>query len=750
MRETARLFYFIKPSRQSCVAFIVLLLAASMTMSTYSAEAQVADDQSESLFGCSVFGKDTVHCDLLPNKLESTSMDGTTKKVYAVTRADNEIPFAGGVNGGQALQFRAYFGEFVNVTNTDAIDPAQFSVSFWIKKDLEFPNYGHVISHVNAARNSGWAFDTYNTTSQSIRFEVFNSDGQMFSSPELPVSETAFAHIIGIFDGSSIRVYKDGALVGQPVHFNGTYIADPQVPLKIAMISSNFASPWGGTIDDMGLFNRALTEQEVKTIFASVSKTPATAIPSGLVGYWPFEGSVGDASGRNNPTAYLIQAASMTFASDGRMFFTEKNTGKIRIMQNDSVLDVPFATVPDLHYDMEQGLLGITIDPDFEENHFVYVYYTYQNQSSTESPFNRVVRFTDTNNTATDMTVILDNIHAHRGGMHAGGALAFGPDGKLYVTVGNAYEPEEAQNLDSLLGKVLRINKDGTIPADNPFPNSPVYSLGHRNMFGIAFNNSTGIVTENGDDLYDEINLLVRGGNFGYPTIQMPNTPPELSNSSLVIKPLRSYWKTIAPTQAVFYDGDEFSELKGKFIVGSYNNGRLYALSIDDQQNLVGELKVEFPYKYISNIIAVGQSPAGEIYYGGYYIYKLQSIDAASLENEIATVEVSYDQELPEHMVTDVQINPIERTVVADVQNTSKPVELSMKIQKELLDGITLVTIAQGTSYPASLNFTTDSSEPGYNVVKVTLPPLTAASGPAHLTVTGSRASFGLSDDDVE
>ena len=121
-----------------------------------------------------------------------------------------------------------------------------------------------------------------------------------------------------------------------------------------------------------------------------------------------------------------------------------------------------------------------------------------------------------------------------------------------------------SQDPSNLLGKVLRINKNGTIPSDNPFPNSPVYTLGHRNMFGIAFDNkdNIGIVTENGDVLYDEINLIKKGGNYGFPTFQPANISPELSNSTVDIKPLRSYWKTQGPTQALTILGINFHPLK--------------------------------------------------------------------------------------------------------------------------------------------------------------------------------------------
>ena len=136
------------------------------------------------------------------------------------------------------------------------------------------------------------------------------------------------------------------------------------------------------------------------------------------------------------------------------------------------------------------------------------MYYTAIKNDGDDRPVNRVVKLTDINNTAINMTVITRYIPASRG-FHAGGAMAFGPDNKLYISVGDATRHESAQ-LDTVLsGKILRINSDGSTPNDNPFPYSPVYTLGHRNIFGIAFDiqDKIGIVTENGASLYDEINL---------------------------------------------------------------------------------------------------------------------------------------------------------------------------------------------------------------------------------------------------
>ena len=128
----------------------------------------------------------------------------------------------------------------------------------------------------------------------------------------------------------------------------------------------------------------------------------------------------------------------------------------------------------------EGGLLGIAIDPNFSENHFIYLYFTHNDFLSTK---NKVVRYFESNLTLTENKVLIGNIPG--GGVHDGGRIKFGPDGKLYITTGEAGNPNLSQDLNSLAGKILRINSDGSIPDDNPFPNSPVYSYGHRNPQGL-------------------------------------------------------------------------------------------------------------------------------------------------------------------------------------------------------------------------------------------------------------------------
>jgi len=389
---------------------------------------------------------------------------------------------------------------------------------------------------------------------------------------------------------------------------------------------------------------------------------------------------------------YGSPIVSMVFSDDGRLFFTEKETGNIRILKDDKVLATPFAHISDIHTDFEQGMLGITLDPNFEQNHFLYLYHTY-NQSGTI--YNRIIRFTDFDNNGMDMKIILDKIPAGTRGEHSGGAMAFGPDEKLYVTVGDRSQADTAQDLSELTGKTLRLNKDGSIPVDNPFPNSFVFTYGHRNMFGIAFDKyGTGYITENGFQYYDEVNKLVKGGNYGWPILQPANLPPENSIDS--IKPERSYWNTIVPTQAIFYDGNKFPELTGKFLFGTYNPQKI-GINYNDWSSNIFSLDLSNDGKIIEYVISadhqgpvigIAQSPEGDIYFGGWHISKLELIDISKKDRSLFSIEISGVDS-----VTDVQFIPIEKKLVMNVVSSEKsPNAISVKIDEVLLNNIKLIT----------------------------------------------------------
>lgn len=244
---------------------------------------------------------------------------------------------------------------------------------------------------------------------------------------------------------------------------------------------------------------------------------------------------------------------SLAFAPDGRLFFTER-VGRVRVVQNGQLVAQPAFTFQDVRAIGEGGVLGVTLHPNFAANRFVYVSYTAMRGDGV--PVNRVVRLRETNNVLGEMVVLVDNIPAANN--HNGSRLRFGPDGKLYVTTGDAGDPNLSQTLSSLAGKILRINEDGTTPADNPF-GSPVWTWGHRHPQGIDWNPLTGHMwaTEHGGTHRDELNRIVRGSNYGWPIIQGDETRPDM------VTPVLFYIPAIAPSGLSFYTSTRMPQLRG-------------------------------------------------------------------------------------------------------------------------------------------------------------------------------------------
>ncbi len=295
----------------------------------------------------------------------------------------------------------------------------------------------------------------------------------------------------------------------------------------------------------------------------------------------------------------------LEFAPDGTIFFTERD-GKLWVIDNKSTLHL-VAEFPASNTS-EGGLLGLALDPDYENNHFLYLYQTYLDIPTHQ---NKVVRYTVNDNQLTDELVLIDKIPGAV--WHDGGRIKFGPDEMLYITTGDATNANLSQDTSSLAGKILRINSDGTVPNDNPF-NSPVFSYGHRNPQGLAWNeNGVLVSSEHGPSgergyAHDEINVIERGKNYGWPIIVGD------SNDTVYTNPiLHSGDITWAPSGLLYYYSDKIPEWKGKFLVATLRGEHVIVLDLDLENDVVNSAEKIFQGDYgrIRNLV---QSPDGDIF----------------------------------------------------------------------------------------------------------------------------------------
>lgn len=251
----------------------------------------------------------------------------------------------------------------------------------------------------------------------------------------------------------------------------------------------------------LGLFHHSIFFVSLGLIFFLTAQNVSAAVPGGF------------STTTIVPT--LSTPTGFAFAPDGRIFIIEKG-GAVKIYKNGELLSQPFVQLP-VNQDGERGLLGIAIDPDFSTNKFIYFNYT-----STDLK-NTIVRYTATTDVSQNGQIVKE-IQMSTSLIHVGGTIGFGNDGKLYISVGDSGTRENAQKLSSLHGKILRINKDGTTPEDNPFVSDEnaakeIWAYGLRNPFRFQFDSVSGklYVGDVGENTWEEINIINKGGNYGWP-----------------------------------------------------------------------------------------------------------------------------------------------------------------------------------------------------------------------------------------
>jgi glucose/arabinose dehydrogenase len=704
-----------------------LALIVNNPFSLQSAYSQSAETHHEYLYGCTQYVP-MIHCDPIVNEFESYQVKGNYSKIFSVTR---EPEFITGKDG-QAVQVSASALEFISIENSSQFANNAFTIYGSFNLDVAENSVGSLVSYTNSPKNAGWSIDvgpTEDPTARLVKFSVFGNAGEQ-AEAEMTVPLYTFVDIAATFDGKTLVLYLNNALKSK-VPFSGNYTANPgnNIPLKFAGGSYCSCSTLGVVLDDLRYYNRVFSPEELLSINATGD---AGSVDRGLVGYWKFDGDIKDYAGFDNNGFYNTLMSNIAFSPDGRLFYTEKNSGKIRILDTmNKLLQQPFAVIPDIYVDWEQGLLGLAIDSKFTSNHFLYVYYNYKDEE-TGQIFARVVRFTESNNTATYSQIILDKIPAAKA-FHTGGALAFNPlDEKLYVSVGDATAQEKAQNTSAFNGKILRINRDGSIPEDgnNGFSNPFVYTYGHRNVFGLAFDNiGDGIIAENGPTLYDEINFIKKGANYGWPTLQKPDHAAELFMNNSSVKPIRSYWQTPSPTQTVYYNHSKFTDISGSFIFGSVR-GQLYSIKVDTANNgqLKEELKIDFSFYPFMPVVGIAASPNGDIYFGAYDLFKLTTIDTQNKDMMMHPIQINTTNSRLTELTFEKEHKNITASLDAEgIKNvgTNNTISIIMKIPRSMIDSLSFETsgIKNNTSQTSEIEPQVKATvEDNYNIVTIILP----------------------------
>ncbi len=322
-----------------------------------------------------------------------------------------------------------------------------------------------------------------------------------------------------------------------------------------------------------------------------------------------FQSSLVVGDGLNGPSGFEI-------APDGRIFVLERS-GKIKIVKNGQLLPTPFADLPSEDTG-DRGLIGIAFDPDFGvSNHFVYFYYTGHDL------LNHLVRFSAATNVGADGPFELFRTSSPSNLLHVGGSIRFGPDGKLYFAVGDNGQGTNAQDLSNPHGKILRINKDGSIPDDNPFAGEPgklgaIWAYGMRNPWRFQFDSATGRLYDGdvGDFSSEEVNRIVKGGNYGWPLHEGVCQ----SNCAGFIDPSFAYphaGESAAITAGPVYRGQMFPpEYQGNFFFGDYARGFIRNADLDANGDVTAVHEFD---EQAGSVVDLKVAPDGSLYYITYF-----------------------------------------------------------------------------------------------------------------------------------
>lgn len=300
----------------------------------------------------------------------------------------------------------------------------------------------------------------------------------------------------------------------------------------------------------------------------------------------------------------------LIWGSDNMIWMTERG-GKISRINPVSGVPTLLYTIPDVKSLGEGGLLGMVLHPSFSTDPYVFVAYNYDKAGSYTE---KIVRYTYNGASLANPIVILDNIPASS--IHNGCRLLISPDLKLFISTGDAANQLSAQNINLLSGKILRLNLDGTIPSDNPISNSPVWSFGHRNPQGLVFINSILFSSEHGPNVDDEINIIQKNRNFGWPNVNgfcNESAEQTFCANNNVVEPIKSWTPTIAVSGIDYYNHNAIPQWKNSILLTTLKDQTLYHLKLNTSADKIDEVKEIFRGSY-GRLRDVCVAPDGKVY----------------------------------------------------------------------------------------------------------------------------------------
>ncbi|QEK51496.1 PQQ-dependent sugar dehydrogenase [Pedobacter aquae] len=301
----------------------------------------------------------------------------------------------------------------------------------------------------------------------------------------------------------------------------------------------------------------------------------------------------------------------IVYGPDNHIWFTERS-GKISRLEIATKQVKPLFAVPDVDARGEGGLLGMALHPNFAAEPYVYVVYNYNRLGVYTE---KVVRYTYNNQTLSSPLVLLDNIPAAN--IHNGSRLLISSDLKLFITTGDANNTALAQNKNSLAGKVLRINLNGSIPTDNPTPNSAIWSFGHRNAQGLVMVNGKLYASEHGPSTDDEINLIEKDRNYGWPNVVGAcdnSTENAFCTANNVAAPLQSWTPTIATAGLTYYNHSSIPQWKNSLLLVTLKASKLVQLKLNDAGTAIIASQDYFGTQY-GRKRAICVAPDGKVYF---------------------------------------------------------------------------------------------------------------------------------------